>query len=62
MAEKNSVDFSAYKVVIAEKYSTKSELKDVLSQVTIAFEKYGEKLDTRLERIEGKIDLKMDKP
>lgn len=57
-----AAELAAYKILIAEKYSTKTELKDALNQVTFAFEKYSEKLDTRLERIEGKIDLKMDKP
>lgn len=60
-ADKTADELSAYKVHVAETYASSAELREALVAINRSFEAYSSKLDARLDRIEGKIDRKVDK-
>lgn len=60
-ADKIADELSAYKVHVAETYASSAELREALVTINRSFEAYSSKLDARLDRIEGKIDRKVDK-
>lgn len=60
-ADKATEDLAAYKIEVAEKYTTGEELREAVNSLNRAFESYSTKLDTRLDRIEAKLDRKADK-
>lgn len=60
-ADKTAEDLAAYRVHVAETYASSAELREALAAINRSFEAYSSKLDARLDRIEGKLDRKVDK-
>lgn len=60
-AEQASIDLATYKITVAEKYASAAELRESLQAINRFLEGLGNKLDARLERIEDKLDQKVDK-
>jgi hypothetical protein len=60
-AEKVSTDLATYQVLVAEKYTTTSEMKEALDSINRYLENFSTKLDVRLDRLELKLDRKVDK-
>lgn len=54
-AEKATNDLSAYKLDVAEKYTTGEELREAVAAINRAFDGYSTKLDNRLDRLEERI-------
>lgn len=54
-ADKALDDLSEYKVVAAEKYLSKRELKDAVDNLNRAFEQHATRIDTRLDKLEQHI-------
>lgn len=61
MAQNVSKELSDYKLHVAERYATADEVKSLVSEINASFEKYGNKIDAALLRIESKLDTKQDR-
>lgn len=54
-ADKAAEDLAAFKLFVAEKYTTGEELREAVSAINRAFDSYSTKLDVRLDRLEERI-------
>lgn len=54
-ADKTADDLSSYKLLVAERYTSKTELKDSVEAINQAFERHATRIDIRLDRLEERI-------
>jgi ABC-type Na+ transport system ATPase subunit NatA len=59
--EKAVDDLNKFKIHCAEKYVTQEDHRRTVTSITDAFKEYGNKLDERFDRLEQKLDRKVDK-
>ena len=60
-AESVGRELADYRVHCAERFITADEMKSVVHEINASFEKYGNRIDASLLRIESKLDSKQDK-
>jgi hypothetical protein len=54
-ADKNADELAVYKILVAERHITKTELKDSVDSINQAFERHASRIDVRLDRLEQRI-------
>lgn len=59
--EATQTELTNYKLHVAEHYTTRDDLKEAVTSINKSFENFSDKLDVRLDRLENKLDRKVDK-